>query len=237
MTMRVLQTEQQIGAARKKMCQMGVSFLDTPLRAMLRRLGLVSRQPVGDQVKSWDVLETLQFLNRHVPKSDPILDIGCYSSEVLVALHKLRYSALAGIDLNPAIKEMPFQAGIDYRIGDFLRTPFSDGFFKAITAISVIEHGFQARPLLAEVSRLLGRQGLFVASFDYWPAKIDTTGVTFFDMDWKIFSHDEVKQFVADAGRFGLAPFDSLMDDAKERVIQCGGKEYTFAWLVLQKQP
>jgi SAM-dependent methyltransferase len=235
--MRVLQAEHQIGAARKKMCEMGVSFLDTPLRAKLRRLGLIRRQAVGDHVKSWDVLETLQFLNKHVPKGEPILDIGCYSSEVLVALHKLRYTALAGIDLNPAIKDMPFQAAIDYRIGDFLRTPFADGVFKAITAISVIEHGFQARPLLAEVSRLLGREGFFVASFDYWPAKIDTTGVTFFDMDWKIFSRDEVKQFIVDAGRFGLAPFDRVMDDANERVIHCGGKEYTFAWLVLQKQP
>jgi SAM-dependent methyltransferase len=236
MTMQVLQSERQISAARQTMRQMRVSFLDTPLRAKLRRFGLVRREPVGDRVKSWDVLETLRFVGQHVQKSDAVLDIGCYSSEVLVALHKLGYSALTGIDLNPGIREMPFQGAINYQIGDFLHTPFPKGSFKAITAVSVIEHGFQATPLLSETSRLLQNGGFFVASFDYWPEKIDTTGITFFDMEWKIFSRDEVRRFINDAEDFGLFPFGALTEQAKERVIDCGGKQYTFAWLVLEKR-
>ena len=235
--MQVLQIEGQIGTARRKMREMGVSFLDTPLRARLRRFGLAGRPPVGDNVKSWDVLETLHFLDRQVGKAEPVLDIGCYSSEVLVALHRLGYSALAGIDLDPGIKQMPFQGAINYQIGNFLQTPFANGSFQAVTAVSVIEHGFQPTPLLKEISRLLQPGGFFVASFDYWPDKIDTTGVTFFDMEWKIFSRDEVKQFLVDATAFGLRPFGALTDEAKERVIHCGGKQYTFAWLVLQKRP
>lgn len=236
MSMQVLQNEEQIAVARRTMRKMGVSFVDSPLRARLRRWGWVREEPVGDNVKSWDVLETLRFLEGHVERNAPILDIGCYASEVLLSLHKLGYRSLTGVDLNPNIKQMPFQQAVTYQIGDFLQTPFANAQFKAITAISVIEHGFQSTRLLTEMSRLLQPDGLFIASFDYWPQKIDTTGVKFFDMDWKIFSRENVRQFLAEARDFGLVPFGTLMDQGNERVIHCGGKEYTFAWLALSKR-
>jgi SAM-dependent methyltransferase len=237
MSMQVLQNEAQIAAARRTMRKMGVSFIDSPLRARLRRLGWVRAEAVGDHIKSWDVLETLRFLQRHVSRDEAVLDIGCYASEVLLALHKLGYRKLAGVDLNPNIKKMAFQQAVNYQIGDFLQTPFADAAFKAITAVSVIEHGFQSRRLLTEVSRLLQPGGFFVASFDYWPQKIDTTGVTFFDMEWKIFSREEVGEFLAQARDFGLEPLGSLTDQGDGRVVHCGGKQYTFAWLVLKKRP
>lgn len=91
MSMQVLQNEAQIADARRTMRKMGASFVDTMWRARLRRLGLVRQVPVGDPVKSWDVLETLRFLQHHVDKKQPILDISCYASEVSLALHKIGY--------------------------------------------------------------------------------------------------------------------------------------------------
>ena len=51
--------------------------------------------------------------------SDPIADIGCYASEVLVALCKLGHTDLTGIDLNPKLGDMPFQGAIKYEVSDF----------------------------------------------------------------------------------------------------------------------
>jgi hypothetical protein len=78
--------------------------------------------------------------------------------------------------------------------------------------------------------------GYFIASFDYWQEKIDTTGTKFFDMDWKIFSQAEVFQMIQDAAQYGLHPVGELQPQGKDRVIHCGGKDYTFGWLVLQKR-
>ncbi len=197
--------------------------------------GLGSASSVGDHVKSWDVLNAAKFIQTHVARSAPVLDVGAYGSEILCVLNRLDYSALTGVDLNPAIKQMPHAERIRYEVADFLHSPFPDESFAVITAISVIEHGFKSQPLLFEVSRLLHSRGYFVASFDYWPDKIATTGITLFGMDWRIFSRDEVLDFLDEARTYGLAPYGAVNLDAKEPVVAWAGKRYTFAWLILEK--
>ena len=190
---------------------------------------------IGDMLKSWDVLSTVNFLEDHVKKNESILDIGCYASEVIVTLHKLGYSDLTGVDLNMGLRKMPYQDSIKYETVDFMHTKFEDASFQAITSISVIEHGFDGQSLLKEMSRLLKPNGYFIASLDYWPEKINTTGIKYFGMDWKIFSRDEISRFITEAADYGLFPVGEMMYDAKNSPIDCGGKQYTFAWLALKK--
>ncbi|MFA6129496.1 MAG: class I SAM-dependent methyltransferase [Candidatus Omnitrophota bacterium] len=235
MSMLVLQEKVQINQARRKLAEKGVSCVDSFCKSLLRRFKLISAVPIGDTLKSWDVLLSLDLLEEKVGKNEPILDIGCYASELIVALHKLGYFDLTGADLNPRLTKMPYHDLIHYEITDFLHTKFVDASFKAITAISVIEHGFNAPSLLKEVSRLLKPGGYFIASFDYYPEKIDTQGIEYFNMDWKIFSKDEVADFINQAAGCGLFPLGAMMYDAKDRPIDCGGKQYTFAWLTLTK--
>lgn len=238
MTLHVLQDRSQIAKARQELVNMGASQLDrtaSPLRSLMNALGLGHGMVVGDMLKSWDVLATVNFLANRLKKDHPILDIGCYASEVLVVLHKLGYSHLAGVDLNPHLSRMPYQDFIRYEVADFRHTPFEDASFQAITSISVIEHGFDGPALLKEMSRLLRVGGYFICSFDYWPDKIDTTGTRFFGMDWKIFSREEVIHFVADAANHGLHPVGELMFDRKDSPIASAGKQYTFGWLVLAR--
>ena len=231
----VLQTESQIAEARHNIEQKNVSFIDSKFTRALRHAGLVRGVSVGDYVKSWDVLRTLDFVQAHVRIDEPVADIGCYASEVLVALHRLGYRKLTGFDLNPALAKMPHSDCINYVVSDFKKTPHPDGSFKAITSISVIEHGFDGDALLREMSRLLLPGGFFLASFDYWPEKIDTSSTKFFDMDWLIFSQEDVKRLLDVAASHGLRPVGSLDFGAKDTPIHCAGKDYTFGLLVLRK--
>jgi SAM-dependent methyltransferase len=235
MTMQVLLTRDQITAARRVMSDRGISAVDSPLRSLMRALRLAKGVSVGDIQKSWDVMFAVEFIEKHVGKDEAVADIGCYASELLVCLHKAGYTKLTGIDLNPKVRDMPYRAAIRYEVGNFMKTPFQSAAFKAITSISVIEHGFAPQALLAEMSRLLMPGGFFIASFDYWPEKIDTTGTTFFGMDWLIFSRTDVEKFVASAAQFGLHPTGRLEFTAKDKVIRCAGRDYTFATLVLRK--
>lgn len=241
MTVRVLQSESEIYAARRELRQQGLSCISRWHSPMLQRiankLGLTHYVPVGDVVKSWDILSTTQFIQQNVPLDVPILDIGAYASEILCVLHRLNYATLTGIDLNPRIKFMPHAKAIRYEIGDFKHAPFPDASFAAITAISVIEHGFQSQRLLAEISRLLQPGGYFIASFDYWPEKIDTSGIEIFGMDWTIFSLDDVRVFLDQANAYALSPVGKTIFHASNPTMEWAGKHYTFAWLAVQKTP
>jgi SAM-dependent methyltransferase len=236
MTMEVLLNEAQIDVARQELDKRGLSTLDTPWRSLARRVGLTSGVKIGDRVKSWDLLQSINFIERHLAKSDAVLDIGCYASEILISLHRAGFTDLTGLDLNPKVSEMPHSDSIRFKTGNFMNAPFADASFRAITSISVIEHGFNGPALLHEMSRLLQSGGYFIASFDYWHNKIDTANVKFFGMDWKIFSQEEIENIVRDAANYNLYPVGELQLIGKDQVIHCGGKDYTFGWLVLQKR-
>jgi len=236
MAMEVLQNKLQINRARQELIEKGVSLVSSPLTAFLRRIGLVYGINVGDKLKSWDVLSILNFIEGHVQRNEPILDIGCYASELIVALHKLGYTNLTGTDLNAKISEMPHQDVIRYQIANFMQTEFEDASFRVITSVSVIEHGLDGQALLKEMARLLKPCGYFVASFDYWPEKIDTAGVKFFGMDWRIFSKQDVAAFIEQAAGYGLSPVGELHYEGQETTVECGEKKYTFGWLALEKK-
>ena len=237
MTMNVLLTKDQIAEARDRIVAQGLSALDPPLRGFARKFGLASGVGVGDMVKSWDVDAAISYVRAHVAKDAPVADIGSYASEVPVALHKAGYTNITGIDLNPELGRMPFADSIRYQICDFTKTPFPSASFAAITSISVIEHGFDADKLMQEMARLLKPGGFFFASFDYWPEKIPTGDTKFFGMSWLIFSKQDVQSLIARAEKYGLHAAGDLVFEAKDRPIDCGGKQYTFAYLILQKAP
>ncbi len=235
MSVEILQSDSEIKKARTELDRRGLSCLEPWWLRQLRRLGLWPGVSVGDAIKSWDVLSTTEFIENHVSKEHPVLDIGAYASEIPVILHRLGYTNLAGVDLNPNLRNMPYAGSIRYEVADFMQTPFASSSFQAVTAISVIEHGFDGIALLNEVYRLLRPGGFFIASFDYWPEKIDTGGMKLFDMSWTIFSADEVTEFIEQATKHGLYPHSRINLAAVDKVVSHAGKNYTFAWLALHK--
>lgn len=232
----VLRSRTDIELARRELNRRKLSFTSPWWKRFARKAGAWNGIEVGDQVKSWDVLKTVHFIEMNVPISASILDLGAFASELPCILHRLNYSNVVGVDLNPDIRNMPYANSVRYEVADFMHTPFTNESFDVITAISVIEHGYNAQALLREVSRLLRPGGYFVASFDYWPEKIKSDGILIFGMDWRIFSEQEVRSFIQEAREYGLMLLGNLDLESTERAISCAGRDYTFAWLVLHKK-
>jgi SAM-dependent methyltransferase len=232
----VLKSKTDIERARRELNRRKLSFTSPWWKRLARKASLWNGIDIGDRVKSWDVLKTVEFIENNVPRSASILDLGAFASELPCILHKLNYSNVVGIDLNPNVRNMPYASSVRYEVADFMHTSFPNECFDLITAISVIEHGFSGHGLLRELSRLLRPGGHFIASFDYWPDKINTDGITIFGMEWRIFSAQEVRAFVQDAKEYGLAPRDEANFDSPGKAITFGQTEYTFAWLVLRRE-
>jgi len=236
MAAEVLQSKDQYKASRAEMRRMRIDCRCPYLVRIARQAGFAKGIDVGDYIKSWDVLKTITFVRDHLSPDAPILDIGAFASEVLCSLHRLGFTNLTGVDLNPELGRMPYADSIRYIISDFMHMPIKDSSVSAVTAISVIEHGFQGDTLLTELSRVLKPGGFFIASVDYWPDKINTDGVKAFGMDWRIFSKEELLEFFTRAGKFGLSPVGTINLSALEPTISWQGKQYTFSWFVLQKK-
>lgn len=206
-----------------------------PMRWLGRQFG-VERLCLGDPRKSWDVLATATFVEDRLPKEAPIVDFGAYRSEIPGVLCRLGYTDLRAVDLNPRVVHGPYPDRVRYTVGDFCATGFAPGSVAAVTAISAIEHGHSVDRVLAEAARLLSPGGYFVGSTDYWPEKVDTTGVRIFDMDWTVFSASEMADLLEGARSHGLEPAGDMDFAAGEPVIEHLGRRYTFAWFALRRR-
>jgi len=233
--LKILNTTSQIREARQEINKLKVSGLTPLFLAKLKRLfpfGLV----VGDYLKSWDVYNSIQWIQKNGSKDSRILDLGAFRSELPISLHKLGFKNIHALDLNNMILKMPYADKIHYVVGDLYRTAFETSSFEVITATSVIEHGFDCGKLMLEVARLLRNGGYFISSFDYWHEKINTDSVTNFGMSWKIFSEEEVSNMIEIGKQKNLYPVGGLDFGYKEAPIRCHGYDYTFGWMVLQKK-
>lgn len=236
MSFEALQNTLEIALARDELVREGISGWPRRIAPTLREVARGRRGPtVGDLRKSWDILRTVRFVEAHGLQQEPIVDLGAFSSEILCSLHLAGFRRLVGVDLNPRITAMPFSRAIEWRVGDMMSTGLPAGHFGAVLSISAIEHGFDARSVLREVSRLLRPGGYFVGSTDYWPEKIDTAGVPVFGMDWRIFSADEIKGFFELAAEHSLVPVGELNLSAQEPCIHFENRRYTFGWFALVK--
>jgi SAM-dependent methyltransferase len=229
----ILLEQAQIAAADRELQQRGLLHSAPKVGAGRRMVRRLLRRPDPALVlKTWDVQRSVDAFAARLDLTDAILDIGCFACDMLPVLKRLGYSDLHGIDLNPAVRQMPYAEAIDYRIGDLLSTPWPDGHFAGISAISVIEHGVPDEALCREVSRLLHPGGIFLFTTDYWPQKIPTTE-RMFDFDWRIFDAEEIEQLVAVAQTHNLHPSSdpgAVIRDTRSPAIHFANKDYTFLY-------
>jgi 2-polyprenyl-3-methyl-5-hydroxy-6-metoxy-1,4-benzoquinol methylase len=97
-----LQSKEQYLQARQRMQERGIDCADrlSFVESLLERYGKLPRVKLGDVLKSWDVLKSVQFIEEKLDKSAAVLDIGAFGSEILIVLHRLGYNNLTGIDLS-----------------------------------------------------------------------------------------------------------------------------------------
>ncbi len=233
MTCLVMQSRGEYRSARRTLRRRGLSFLPPIYGRLPVARNYYRGKGIGDIRKSWDVLWMLERIKNFGPEAR-VLDMGAYRSELMAALVKSGVRDATGIDLD--FPTGTGGAGGTYVKGDMMATPFDDDSFDVITSVSVIEHGFDQSRLFAEVSRLLRPGGIFLASFDYWPEKIDTSKTPLFGLPWNIFSTEEVQALLDSAQTFGLHTTGTIELQARQPTIRFEGRRYTFGLLEVQKK-
>lgn len=153
--------------------------------------------------KNWDHLAAVRAVLSSTSPEACILDAGAEMySNVLPALFACGYQRLYGMNL--AFADPAWRGAIRYLTGDITRTGFRDGFFDAVTCMSVIEHGVPLRAYFAEMFRVLKAGGLLITSTDYYPYPVDTAGKEAYGAPIKIFCRREAEEMLRLARECGF---------------------------------
>lgn len=200
----------------------------------VRALGLPA---VEARPKNWDSLAALHLILENTPRSARIFDAGGERySMILPWLCLYGYTHLIAGNL---LFERPEKVGpILYEQADITKTKYPDGFFGAITCLSVIEHGVDLALYFREMARILAPGGLLITSTDYWDSPVDTRGQRAYGVPIRIFTKPEILAAVALARAHGFEPTSELDLGVGEPVVHWTPYDlrYTFAIFSLRKR-
>jgi hypothetical protein len=201
--------------------------------AECRRLGLPLHH---DRLKNWDALGAVSLILHDLGPDIRALDAGAARySPVLPWLHLYGVRELVGNNLE--FTHTRNHHGVRFEPGDVTATQYREGWFDAVTCMSVIEHGVPVREFLAEMSRILRPGGLLVLSTDYDQNPPDTTGKFAYGVPVHIFDPDEIRELVKQAAEEGLELLGDLALEHEERPAHWKrtGLDFTYARLAFRR--
>jgi SAM-dependent methyltransferase len=199
-----------------------------------RRLRL---PPHHDRPKNWDALGAVSLVLHRVGTDARVLDAGAARySPVLPWLHIYGVRDLVGNNIE--FTRTSTHGTVRFEPGDITATPYRDGWFDAITCMSVIEHGVPLEAFVAESARILRPGGLLVVSTDYDQDPSDTTGKTAYGVPVKIFGPDDMRKLVDRAAAEGLDLMGELRLNHEQRPVHWKrtGLDYTFIRLTFSRR-
>lgn len=189
-----------------------------------------------DRAKNWDALGAVSTVLERLGTNIRVLDAGAarYSS-VLPWLYVFGVRELVGNNLE--FTRTTSHGTVRFEPGDVTATQYRDGWFDAVTCMSVIEHGVPLEAFVTEAARILRPGGLLVVSTDYDQDPPDTTGKTAYGVPVKIFGPDDIRKFVGLAEGAGLDLVGNLRLEHTERPVHWKrtGLDYTFIRLTFQR--
>lgn len=151
-----------------------------------------------------------RMFKRHLPKDGLILEAGCGTAKLVIALQALGYRCL-GLDyaIQALHKAQEMVGSMQLVSGDLNALRVSDDAFDALISIGVVEHRRAGpEPFLSEMRRILKPGGLLLISvphfhtFRQWRAKRgayqdDISGMDFYQY---AFTRDEFCRILRNAG-------------------------------------
>jgi len=224
---RVLKDTAQIADAREKLRAAGFDTSRGWRRAMYSLRWRIRFRSAPEPVavnKSWDVWNMYQAVTGHVPdRTARVFEMGSYNSEIPLVLWRTGYHNIRASDFNPLGRAIRWYGNrIDFRCEDFYNPDLPPASVRVMTALSVIEHGYDQAKLLATASRLLAPGGVFLLTTDYREeGVVIPDDFRAFGLSYRIFSRSNIESLIRDATAAGLELIDTP---------QWGPSDYPIAW-------
>jgi SAM-dependent methyltransferase len=179
-----------------------------------------------------------QTVLAHAPdRSACVFEMGSFNSEIPLVLWRAGYHTIRASDFNPLGRAIRWYGNrIDFRCEDFYNPDLPPTSVGIMTALSVIEHGYDQDKLLRTATRLLAPGGIFLLTTDYReegvvvPAEFRQFGLTY-----RIFSRSDIGALVKSAADAGLEPLGPAEWEPSTYPIEWEGWKFTFVIVGFRK--
>jgi 2-polyprenyl-3-methyl-5-hydroxy-6-metoxy-1,4-benzoquinol methylase len=195
-----------------------------------------------DRTKTWDLLGFVSTVLRYAPnKSLKIMDAGSGSKAVLAdRLCDIGYTNVYACDTKPNLEKIKNRSKIKYFSCNLEDIPVEDNEFDIIVSMSVIEHLDNPVDSLLKLAKKLCNGGILVISTDYWPDKIDCSGIYPYgenNPEMRIFSLEEIYEIVDKLNANGIRLLEDFPKHSDEKVCNWErvNRKYTFLRLAFKK--
>jgi SAM-dependent methyltransferase len=192
--------------------------------------------------KHWD-LALLAEMTDDLPRDAAVADFGCAGLYALELLARQRFRHIIGLDLSVpwqhrirAFRRRARGAGYKLCRRDITASRLPAASVRAISCLSVVEHGVDVTALAAEIARVLVPGGRALVTTDYWPDPPDTGPAQHFGLPWRIFGRSDLKDLIATFEAAGLAGTEANVPDVGQPLVHWGGCDYTFAALTVVRR-
>lgn len=242
---KTLKDKNQIETSRHELRRLGADSSRGFSRRLYQGLFFLRFRKPAEAVavnKSWDVLQILKVIERHKPdRQSAIYDMGSYNCEIPLALWWRGYRKIFAADFNVIGRSIRWYANrIQFRHENFYESTIQKNSLDVITALSVIEHGFEQVNFFKVCHSLLKPGGLVLLTTDFRREKIEVpASFTIFNLSYMVFSAEDVRSLVKDAEANG---FELLKNDAEddwessENPIEFMGHRMSFIFLGFRKK-
>jgi SAM-dependent methyltransferase len=238
---RILKGQPQIEASRKGLVQRGLDSSQGWRRAIFRFFYTIRFRKKPEHVainKSWDVFTILNEVEKYFPdKKIKIYDMGSFNSEMPIVLWNAGYHHITASDFNPMGRSIRWYGNrINFQCEDFYKPDIPPNSLDVITAVSVIEHGFDEDKILKTFSNLLKKGGVVFLTTDFRDPKTSIPeDFTLYGLSYMIFCKSEITRLVESAAKFGLKLLGESDWQMAEYPIDFLNHKFTFIFVAFQK--
>ncbi len=110
-------------------------------------------------------------LTKWCSKGSNILDLGCYTGNLVEWLQRLGFQAI-GCDIDSTAIKKGLELARNIRLGTVMECKFQDSFFDTVVCNSSLEHIYELDSTIREIEKILKKNGLFFISVPYFKGLI-----------------------------------------------------------------
>lgn len=121
-----------------------------------------ARSGLSGRAKSWLERRSVRELRRYVAAPRRMLDVGCATGDLLLAIRAAGNSRVTGVETSELAARVARRRGLDVRTGELKDARFSDATFDTVLMSHVLEHVPDPAATLAEVTHVLRPGGALV---------------------------------------------------------------------------